>query len=95
MLQGIPERYRGTMVEYVKDDVQLFKPLSELTIPLSILKLGDPSNDRFRYPSNKSRTATHVETMRTAERNLDEFWAAVDKHLDENNLTPVHTKTQR
>jgi len=41
--------------------------------------LGDPSGKRFFYPVEKRRTRENVQALRTAEANLDAFWAAVDK----------------
>lgn len=42
-------------------------------------KLGAPTHDRFRTPTDHRRTHLNVLTLRTAERQLDEFWAFVDK----------------
>ncbi|GIJ99507.1 hypothetical protein Aspvir_001639 [Aspergillus viridinutans] len=44
----------------------------------SLAKLGSPEDGRFHYPAEKRRTRENVELMRSAERNLDTFWRAVD-----------------
>ncbi|KAI1083125.1 hypothetical protein F5B20DRAFT_528684 [Whalleya microplaca] len=36
---------------------------------------GNPTDGRFNYPVDKSRTRENVEAMRQAEANLDGFWA--------------------
>ena len=46
-----------------------------------IVRLGEPSEDKYYYPVDKRRTRENVEAMRTAERNLDSFWSAVDDNL--------------
>ncbi|KAH6664243.1 hypothetical protein B0J14DRAFT_608129 [Halenospora varia] len=43
-------------------------------------KFGDPSDGRFRYPSDKRRTKQTTNVMREAENNLDIFWTNVDMH---------------
>ena len=43
--------------------------------------LGTPEDGRFFYSIEKPRNKKNVEAMRTAEANLDEFWAAVDHTL--------------
>jgi len=49
-----------------------------------IAGLGDISDRRFFYPSEKRRTKENVEALRRAERNLDDFWYAVDEIVDVN-----------
>ncbi|KAL6405844.1 hypothetical protein AUP68_10983 [Ilyonectria robusta] len=44
-------------------------------------KLGEPLPGRFTYPIDKRRTRENAETLRRAERNLDVFWAGVDRLL--------------
>ncbi|KAI1175015.1 hypothetical protein F4777DRAFT_350858 [Nemania sp. FL0916] len=44
-----------------------------------IAKLGNPVNQKFVYPIEKRRTKQNVESLRRAEQNLDDFWAAVDR----------------
>lgn len=36
---------------------------------------------RFNYPIDKRRTAENVDILRTAEKNLDDFWLKVDREL--------------
>ncbi|KAG0090430.1 hypothetical protein BGZ93_005412 [Podila epicladia] len=42
---------------------------------------ADPSDKKFYYPVEKRRTKENTEAMQQAERNLDEFWAKLDRHL--------------
>ncbi|PNY25651.1 Uncharacterized protein TCAP_04410 [Tolypocladium capitatum] len=42
-------------------------------------KLGDPSGNKFAYPSEKRRTKENTATLLQAERNLDVFWASIDR----------------
>lgn len=44
-------------------------------------RLGTPIGGRFAYPADKRRTKQTTEAMQKAERNLNEFWAAVDEHF--------------
>ncbi|KAK9239237.1 hypothetical protein V1525DRAFT_56644 [Lipomyces kononenkoae] len=44
-----------------------------------VAKLGNPSDKKFAYPTEKRRTKENVEALRHAERNLDDFWATVDQ----------------
>ncbi|KDN64659.1 hypothetical protein CSUB01_04297 [Colletotrichum sublineola] len=44
-------------------------------------KLGDPSDNRFSYPSEKRRTQATTAAMISAERSLDAFWAYVDRRM--------------
>ena len=46
---------------------------------IQLWDLGTPL-EKFRYPSEKRRTAVTTERMRTAERDLDAFWHRVDEH---------------
>ncbi|KAK3357834.1 hypothetical protein B0T25DRAFT_630794 [Lasiosphaeria hispida] len=49
-----------------------------------VADLGNTSHRRFFYPSEKRRTKENIEALRSAERNLDEFWQAVDGIVDAN-----------
>ncbi|KAF2729709.1 hypothetical protein EJ04DRAFT_501849 [Polyplosphaeria fusca] len=46
-----------------------------------IVQLGQPEGRKFHHPVDKRRTRGNVEAMRSAEENLDKFWAAVDKNM--------------
>lgn len=48
------------------------------TVEKKIACLGKPTGARFYYPVDKRRSKDNVEAMRSAEKNLDEFWRAVD-----------------
>ncbi|KAL2255854.1 hypothetical protein VTK26DRAFT_2609 [Humicola hyalothermophila] len=41
--------------------------------------LADPAKGRFDYPAHRKRTKEAIETMRMAEKRLDQFWMAYDK----------------
>jgi hypothetical protein len=43
--------------------------------------LGGPTNGKFAYPVSKRRTRENVETMRSAEKNLDKFWHKLDQDM--------------
>lgn len=42
-------------------------------------KLGDPSDRKFNYPSEKRRTKENTATLIQSERNLDNFWVTIDR----------------
>ncbi|KAF9329977.1 hypothetical protein BG006_007034 [Podila minutissima] len=42
---------------------------------------AEPSDKKFYYPVEKRRTKENTEAMQEAERNLDEFWGKLDRHL--------------
>ncbi|KAL7903771.1 hypothetical protein GGI35DRAFT_472872 [Trichoderma velutinum] len=44
-----------------------------------VVKLVEPLLGNFAYPFSKQRTKENVEKLRRAERNLDIFWAEVDR----------------
>ena len=46
---------------------------------INLWDLGTPL-EKFRYPSERRRTAATTEMMRSAERDLDAFWHTVDEH---------------
>jgi len=43
-----------------------------------IAVLGNPTDGKFRYPSDKRRTQQNTDAMQEAEKNLDRFWSAFD-----------------
>ena len=48
---------------------------------VAITKLGTPLDSRFDYPVNRRKTRENREAMIRAEKNLDQFWHAVDRVL--------------
>lgn len=58
-----------------------YKILSDTYPGTTLADLGDPTTGRFTYPIARRRNKENVTTMRLAERNLDAFWAAIDKHF--------------
>ncbi|KIH89332.1 hypothetical protein SPBR_07237 [Sporothrix brasiliensis 5110] len=58
-------------------------------------RLGTPTGGRFAYPCEKRRTKENTEALRQAERNLDAFWACVDRHMyvKAGDLTGTATQT--
>lgn len=42
-------------------------------------KVGDPSDRKFAYPSEKRRTRENTDILRRAEQNLDTFWSNIDQ----------------
>ncbi|TVY46706.1 hypothetical protein LOCC1_G004658 [Lachnellula occidentalis] len=64
------------------DFPRLFSGIHDVVRNLSVVpfaKFGSPTEGRFHYPSDKKRTKQNTESMRTAEHNLDVFWANVDE----------------
>lgn len=49
--------------------------------------VGDPTSEKFDYPSEKRRTKQNVERMRQSEQNLEKFWAVVDRYYASGGLT--------
>lgn len=46
---------------------------------------------KFNYPSEKTLNATITKQLQQAERNLDKFWEAVDKHFLKNGSEDLHS----
>ncbi|KAI1372116.1 hypothetical protein F4677DRAFT_463575 [Hypoxylon crocopeplum] len=44
-----------------------------------VAKLGNPSDKKLFYPISKRRTKDNVQALQQAERNLDDFWTAIDQ----------------
>ncbi|KAJ5794323.1 hypothetical protein N7457_000922 [Penicillium paradoxum] len=53
--------------------------LHETSMPNRVVNLGNPTGGKFAYPVEKRRTIENVAALRSAERHLDDFWAAVDQ----------------
>ena len=51
-----------------------------------IYDLGTPKGSRFYYPVDKKRSKANVESMRSAEQELDSFWRALDENLSTRNV---------
>jgi hypothetical protein len=63
-------RKRTTVADLIWDTCTDIK-LSDIGTPL----------EKFRYPSERKRTAVTTERMQTAEKDLDMFWLTVDEHF--------------
>jgi hypothetical protein len=59
-----------------------------------LAKIGDPTDGRFYYPSEKRRTSQITNEMRKAEENLDAFWRAVDQHYQKKGGRPLVNSRQ-
>jgi hypothetical protein len=46
-----------------------------------LIKLGEPNDRKFYYPVDKLRTKENVQSLQSAESNLDAFWSGVDKNM--------------
>jgi len=57
--------------------------------------LGKCVNGKFAYPIAKRRTRENVETMRSAERNLDKLWRKVDRCLESKSSVFVGSAVHR
>ncbi|KAK5674286.1 hypothetical protein LTS10_013024 [Elasticomyces elasticus] len=57
----------------------------------TIVRLGNPTDRKFLYPVEKRRTAEVVNTLRTAEHNLDASWMAADEKIRANAVDDKNT----
>lgn len=55
-----------------------------------IYRLGDPSDDKFNYPSHRRRNKQNVDIMRKAEANLDALWKAIDGNYNARAIGKSH-----
>ena len=69
--------------DYSRTD-RLFAEILIIKVSDSTAALGASSDSRFYYPIDKRRTRENTESMRIAEKNLDDFWRAVDGELVSN-----------
>ena len=46
-----------------------------------VVRLGQPEGRKFYHPVDKRLSKENVDAMRSAEENLDNFWAAVDQDM--------------
>ncbi len=60
------------------EDMKYLLRASLAPMPKSLLRLANPSENRFFYPTNRRPSKTDTQMMRKAEANLDKFW---DKFL--------------
>ncbi|KAL0930121.1 uncharacterized protein CTRU02_214941 [Colletotrichum truncatum] len=77
------ERNDGIMKEFAERTSpwgKMMAVMSESNIQ-HIVKLADPPNHKFSYPSERRRTKENTKLLIQAENNLDKFWAAVDRHM--------------
>ena len=80
---ALVERQKGIQSEFserTKNEARIVQALHESHI-IKIYTFGDPSDKRFDYPVDKKRNKANVETMQSAEANLDTFWAKIDNLL--------------
>lgn len=68
--------------EYEQQLVVL-KDIEKWTSKMSLEGFGKPPRSQFNYPSDRRQTKETINSMRSAENNLDLFWAAVDKQFRE------------
>ncbi|KAK5747464.1 hypothetical protein LTR17_000105 [Elasticomyces elasticus] len=71
--------------------LQLFILLPDEAAGDQIVRLGNPTDRKFLYPVEKRRTAEVVNTLRTAEHNLDAFWMAADEKIRPNAVDDKKT----
>ncbi|KAI2603147.1 uncharacterized protein GGS25DRAFT_528173 [Hypoxylon fragiforme] len=68
-----------------KDYTETFAPWQEISAALQaddlqeVATLANPLRKKFFYPVEKRRTKENVETLRLAERNLDDVWDRLDR----------------
>ncbi|PLB43388.1 hypothetical protein P170DRAFT_514616 [Aspergillus steynii IBT 23096] len=76
--------FAGRSEEIRKAYAAMVRGWEKFLIPFEGTRLGDigaPEKDLFYYPVEKRRNKQNVELMQFAERNLDAFWAVVDRHI--------------
>jgi hypothetical protein len=73
----IKERRTELLLAYVSDLSKWHSILHTSFSDTGLVALGKPGI-KFRYPINKRRSRTNVETLRAAEASLDAFWEAAD-----------------
>ncbi|KAK1979297.1 hypothetical protein LZ30DRAFT_597261 [Colletotrichum cereale] len=77
---ALVDRESGIKDEYAKRTTPWAETMTALEgDAVNLAKLGDPSAGRFVYPSDKRRTKATTAAMISAERNLDAFWANIDR----------------
>ena len=86
----------------IKDDyAHRFQGWTEIMDTLSdkhlmqVARLGNPADGRFAYPFEKRRTKQNIESLQRAERNLDEFWAGIDRLVYEKCGSLENTAVRR
>ncbi|OBR02125.1 hypothetical protein CH63R_14426 [Colletotrichum higginsianum IMI 349063] len=71
---------RQEFTERTKPWARMLAALDEKNLH-RVAELGNPSGNKFAYPSEKRRNKENTEALRQAESNLDDFWAAIDRLL--------------
>ena len=82
-----PVEEKELFTEFAKRST-LFAKFFDVAQSLNLLDVGTPLQ-RFDYQSGKWRTATSTAKMRAAEKQLDQFWAAVDDHFQQKTGTTL------
>jgi hypothetical protein len=77
---AVKERQTELLVDHMSDLAKWYPVLHTSFRDTGLVVLGKPGI-KFRYPINKRRTRTNVETLRTAEASLDAFWKAADNEF--------------
>ncbi|UNI16536.1 hypothetical protein JDV02_002963 [Purpureocillium takamizusanense] len=78
---ALVDREDGFKKEYARRTgswVKMRSAVGEKHLTLAA-KLGDPSDRKFAYPSEKRRTREITEVLRHAEKSLDRFWTTIDQ----------------
>jgi hypothetical protein len=73
----IEEQRTELLLAYISDLSKWHSVLHTCFRDTGLVALGKPGI-KFRYPINKRRSRTNVETLRAAEASLDAFWKAAD-----------------
>ena len=73
---------------------QHFQKNLEQISPGLITELGNLSNKKFHYPSHKRRTQQSTKDMQAAEKDLDTFWEAIDRHFSDDVGESLHPAIQ-
>lgn len=85
--------HEDVIIEDYSKTERLLAPIRKINVSSSITSLGMPSDSRFYYPVDKRTTRENTESMRTAERNLDDFWRAMDRELVSKGAVSSRTRS--
>ncbi|KAK1246176.1 hypothetical protein MKX07_005245 [Trichoderma sp. CBMAI-0711] len=83
--QNFEDAFLGVKAEIQQEFATKSEPWGQIMAALSdtklagVSKLAEPLLRSFTYPIDKRRTKENVEKLRQAERDLDMFWAEVDR----------------
>lgn len=82
--EGRDEIIKAEFAERTKPWAEIMSSQSD-KVRAEMEKTGNPSGKTFFYPFDKRRSKENIMAMQQAERNLDIFWATVDRFVQAKN----------